>query len=54
MDFFATRGNLRRDNRAALRASEAAGQFALARKNAASLGRRDRNGTLAETCGGQK
>jgi hypothetical protein len=54
MDFFATRGNLRRVNRAALRASEAAGQFALARKNAASLERRGRSGTAAETCGEEK
>jgi hypothetical protein len=47
MDFFATRGNLRRDNRAALRASEAAGQFALARKNGAPPERRSRRGVPA-------
>jgi hypothetical protein len=54
MDFFATRGNLRRDNRAAIRASEAAGQFALARKNGASPGRRTQCGAPAETCGTKK
>jgi hypothetical protein len=54
MDFFATRGNLRRDNRAALRASEAAGQFALARKNGALPGRRLQCGVPAETCGTKK
>jgi len=48
MDFFATRGNLRRDNRAALRASEAAGQFALARKSGAPPGRRRQCGVPAE------
>jgi hypothetical protein len=54
MDFFATRGNLRRDNRAALRASEAAGQFALARKNSAPPGRRSRHGAPAGTRGARK
>jgi len=51
MDFFATRGNLRGDNKAAVKASEAAGQFALARKNGALHGRPGRRGAPAETCG---
>jgi hypothetical protein len=51
MDFFATRGNLRKDNRAALRAGQAARQFALARKNGAPPGWPGRRRVPAEARG---